>query len=253
MFDNIYVLDGGAYIHKAIFSFQSTLSNIDRWFEPAATTFLRMIIGDLKKVKFCAENSLVILALDGERSWRKDFSDTYKATRKKKREGVESKEWWDEVYGEMNRIVMAVGANTPIHCIKIPRIEADDIGSVCCRYFKDKNITLMSFDADWEQLCFFSNVRLFSPISKKFKKIADPVGILQKKIDKGDVSDEIKGKPRTEEERKIREKIINLINLPQEIEEPIIKELDNIFPKSLKTSNLPISKKLKQSLYKLFT
>jgi 5'-3' exonuclease len=252
MIDNIYVLDAGCYIHKAIFSFQGNLSKTDTWLESASITFLRMIIGDLNKTKFNPEDSIIILAQDGGRSWRKDFSDTYKATRKKKREQLEDGDWWKIMYKEMDDVITMVDNSLPIYCLKLPRIEADDIASVCCRYFKDKSIILYSFDADWEQLCYYDRTRLFSPKSKKFKIVKDPIGVLQKKIDSGDVSDEIKGKPKSESERIIREKIISLLKLPIEIELPIIEALDNIKPKSLQLSKFIAPPRVKRSLVKLF-
>jgi len=100
------------------------------------------------------------------------------------------------------------------------------------RYYKDKEIIIVSSDRDIEMLAVFENVRIFSPITKKFKDIKNPTKILLEKI-QGDVSDNLLEKPTNEKEFEIRKKIVDLTHLPQEIEQPIKEQLDSIHPKNL--------------------
>jgi len=131
--------------------------------------------------------------------------------------------------------------------------EADDIASVACRYYKDKEIILISSDKDWEMLLTFTNVKIYSPISKKFKDIKNPMKVLLDKI-QGDISDNLLEKPSSEAVFKKRKKIVDLINpLPDFVEKPIKEELDKIMPKNLYLHKIPFNSiRLKfEKIYKL--
>jgi len=97
----------------------------------------------------------------------------------------------------------------------------------CCRYFKDNILIIVSTDSDYEQLAEYKNVKLFSPKSKNYKIVKNPTAILAKKIQK-ETADNLITKIVTEEDYKKREMIVNLLRLPEEIENKVIQELSNI-------------------------
>jgi len=227
----VIVLDGGAYMHRAIFAFRNNYN------VPASYTYMRMLVGDLKKLKATLDD-IIIIAQDYGKSWRKDIDTTYKAQRKEGREQIESEDWWKEMYGEFNKFFPRVDEACPWHYIKIYRIKADDIASVACRYYQDREIILCSSDKDWEMLLTYDNVKIFSPRTKKFKKVANPTKVLLEKI-QGDISDNLLTKPSSELEFEKRKMIVNLLELPNHIESEIKEVLDKIMPKNLKLEKVP--------------
>jgi hypothetical protein len=130
--------------------------------------------------------------------------------------------------------------------------EADDIASMVARYYKDKEVILISSDRDWEMLATFENTKIWSPISKKFKDILYPMKVLMEKI-QGDVSDNLLTKPSSEAEFEIRKRIVDLTSLPHEIEQPIKEQLDKILPKNLYLHKIPFRSVAEQVklLYKI--
>lgn len=220
---------------------------------PPTYIYLQMITGYLNILKFNPEQDLVILAMDYG-SWRKKISPVYKSQRKGNREEQETKDWWNKRYEEFNELFKKLDIALPAHIIKIWDCEADDIMSVICKIHKDKEIIGLSSDADWEQLCFYENVSIFSPITKKFKTVKNPMGILLDKINKGDRSDNLLEKPTNESEFEIRKKLVDLINpLPDHIEIPIKEKLMNLPMKNLQIEKIPYNSiRIKfKKLYKL--
>jgi hypothetical protein len=207
-------------------------------------TFMNMVTGYYNILKVDIDD-LIVLSLDYG-SWRKQIDPTYKAQRKEFKLKFKSEEWWQEQYSQFNGLYKKIDESMPIHIIKIYMREADDIMSYASRYYKDKEVVIISSDGDIEMLAYFPNVKIFSPITRKFKVITNPMGILASKI-QGDVSDNLLDKPSSEAEFERRKKIVDLIQLPLEIEQPIKEALDKIMPKNLYIEKVPfpsIRKKL---------
>jgi len=215
---------------------------------PPVYTYLRMAIGYLKQLKFSPED-LVVVAQDFG-SWRKEKDPMYKAQRQEARESKGSGMWWKQRYAEFNDLYDKLSKGSPWHLIKSYKMESDDIGSVCCRYYKDSEVILCSSDRDWEMLTYFPNVKIFSPITKKFKKDIDPMKVLLEKI-QGDVSDNLIVKPKSEKAWEIRKEIVNLQQLPQYVERQVWDELDKIHPKNLKLELIPF-KSVREEFKKLY-
>lgn len=241
----IIVLDWGYIMHRAIFSFMRS-SQV-----PATYTAMRIIIACLKKVGVTIEDK-VIMACDCGKSWRKIEDTNYKAQRKEYRESKEDADWWKEVYSEFNEFEKKLEPNINWNFVRYWGLEADDWASMISRFYTDREIILVSADKDWEQLCAIKNVKIYSPITKKYKLVKDPVKILMEKI-QGDVSDNLLEKPKTEADFERRKRIVNLLELPPHIEQPMRDILNNLPEKSLYLNKLPyhtIRESIKQ-LYKL--
>jgi hypothetical protein len=87
-------------------------------------------------------------------------------------------------------------------------------------------------------LCTIPNVRVFSPYSKKFKEIKNPEKVLLKKI-KGDISDNLLEVPKTEADWEKRKMIVDLIHLPQHIEQIIRPVIESLPIKNLYLNKIP--------------
>jgi 5'-3' exonuclease len=243
--NKVVLMDIGFYMHRAIFSYRKTQQ------VPEVYTFTRMLIGDLKKLQIDLEDTIV-MACDFGRSWRKSLDHNYKAQRKDLREEKETADWWKQRYDNFNNYIPKLEQSLPYHWVRVWGSEADDVISVACRYYKDKEIIICSSDRDLEQLGAYPNVKVFSPISKKFKIIDNPMAILMEKIN-GDKVDNLLEKPSSEAEFELRKRIVNLLELPNEIEQPIKEQLNNLYPKNMYIHKLPFQSIREQIrlLYKL--
>lgn len=216
----VVFVDWGVYLHKAIFA-GTKMQRSPTWL---AST---MIIGDLKKVGVTPDDTIII-ACDshGKGNWRKDLDKQYKSTRKQKREdsGLD----WETHFCLFENLLNEIEFGTPFHVIEIDRLEADDIISAGSRFYKDREMVIISHDSDYEQLFIYPHVKIFSPTSKKYKVAPkNPKSILDKKIRK-EVADDLTSPVTNDEEYKIRKTIVDLSELPEEIESQVISRLEKI-------------------------
>lgn len=227
----VIILDFGYIQHRAIFAFRHNCA------VPVTYTILKMIVGYLKKIGMTPDD-LVIVAQDYG-SWRKLEDKNYKAQRKDYRESLEDADWWKEVYREVNEFVQKLDTSLCWQICKLYNCEADDWISVACRYYTDREIIIVSSDRDLEQLCYYKNVKIFSPMTKKYKLVKNPMKVLMEKI-QGDISDNLIDKPSNEAEFELRKKIVDLINpLPDHIEKPLLDKLKSFLPKNIYLHKLP--------------
>jgi len=245
MANKVIIIDEGYLKHRSIFAFRNNSA------VPATYTFMRMCLACLKKIGITLEDR-IIMACDCGRSWRKIEDANYKAQRKDLRESYEDKDWWTEVYKEFDDYYKKLEPNINWNFVRAWALEADDWISMISRFYTDKEVIIISADRDLEQLCALKNVKVFSPITKKYKLVKDPVKVLMEKI-QGDVSDNLLEKPKTEADFERRKRIVNLLELPPHIEQPMKDVLMNLPLKNLYANKLPyysIREQIKQ-LYKL--
>ena len=209
-----------------IFQFRSIFATLNNPTIPATYTCLAAIIGCLKKIGVTKSDNIIIACDKG--SWRKDFSKEYKADRAEKRK--KSPIDWQSEFEKMNQLLQTLDLSTIFHVIKLPKIEADDIASVCCRVFKDSEIVLVSYDEDWQLLWNYPNVKIFSPMTKRYKlKLANfnVYKLLASKIRK-ETSDNLVSPILNKKQYENRMKIVNLLELPEWVEQSIIAELESL-------------------------
>lgn len=259
--------DYNAEINKDIFIkakklVDTAIANRKLWINSSDYIYFQMILSDLKKIGV-NRNDIIIVAEDGRNSWRKVFLPKYKENRKKLRNNQTKFINWSIEYEKIDKINFKLQHSTNWNFIKLNlifdfmelyfteegekfninqyqdlfinsefSIEADDIQAYAVRYFKDKEIVLITIDEDLEQLCYYKNCKIFNPnlksVTNKSKhgyyRIVDkPLSIISKKIRSGDISDNIlvNKKQDTPYDRDIRQLIIYLLKLPFFIEEKI--------------------------------
>ena len=156
--NKLIVIDWSIFVHRAIFSYRYNRQI------PVEYTALNMILSCLIKIGLDTSDK-VIVACDGRGNWRKDYEAQYKANRKEYRESFDDIDW-NDMWSKFNVLLEKVNESTNWYVIKIDKIEADDIASVCSRYFKDREIILVSYDKDWELLWEYDNVKIFSQLLK---------------------------------------------------------------------------------------
>lgn len=290
----IICIDLGSIIHTAIFQNHAMLQKQkdgkirEDAFIPSSTyNFMNSLISMLKRIGV-SKSDTVILAGDGRNSWRRAFYFPYKKQRKEFRESFDID--WSSEYGKINKIISQLNEaidfqiiwesgtwnyldiiNTPegerlidVEEINEPldvefSLEADDIGAICCSYFKDKEVILVTKDADWTMLCVNPNVKFFSMNLKwkggtgVYKPVDNGWKVLEKKVRLGDVSDNIKvSENDTEKDREIRKLIIDLIHLPEWVMKPVIEILENLPKKECDFSKLPFPNSLAQRFPQIY-
>jgi len=222
------VLDMGLFTHRTYFASLSG-SGMNLKF-----TCMSMMLSCLKIVGV-NKGDLVICACEGLNNWRKQYSTEYKSDRQKI-----PQTFWDE----MNDMMEDIDIATNWAIIKVPTLEADDVMAVACRYFNDREVVLVTYDHDLEQMWAYDNVKIFSPHpkSKKYKIKPKDYNVYQqisKSVEK-EAGDGLKSEVLTKEDRETREMLVNLISLPEFVEEPIKAALDKIdYTKNIRLDRLP--------------
>lgn len=197
---------------------------------------LNCMLSNIKKVGLDKED-LVILATDSEKNWRKDIDKEYKKNRKKLREKQPYE--WNKLFADFRELGEKINQSTPFYSILIDYCEADDIIAVACKKFKDNEKIIIGIDSDLEQLVAYQNVKIFSPLRNNYKTIINPYKVILQKIKK-ERSDNLVGEINTLSDYEKRKKLVNLLDLPKEIEESIDLVLSDLPPKTWNYGSFPI-------------
>lgn len=279
----VIIIDAGICSHICIFAWgaMTKLKNegkisSDIFIPDSDYNYFRMMIGFLKKI-VVKKGDIVIVSVDARNSWRKAFYPIYKGQRKEMRESHQLIDW-NYHYNKINDMNQRLNEATDWYFLKISNfinfdeicntvegkkynieknveediscsygIEADDIQAVVCRAFPDREVVLVTGDADLDMLTHYKNTKIFSTNIKflgsrgLYKIINDPLKIKADKIRKGDVSDNIIVDKHndTEYQRNLRELIVDLLTLPSFVEDPIKNLLLNLPEKKVDYSLLP--------------
>ena len=222
-------------------------------FNPVPTyTLLNSLLSHLKRIGV-QPNDIIILAKD-KKSWRKKYSTEYKKDREEKRSSFEKDTGitFGEEFIKINSLFNTLDITYPFYCIEEEGLEADDIAALICKEFIDKEIILLSFDSDWEQLWFYSNVKIYSPHSARTKK-NNNWKIKPKEFDyKVFLNNELNKKTHnnlgtelaTADALELKMMLINLVDLPEFIisyKDSILKKLDKqkeFIPEIIKSPSL---------------
>ena len=165
--------------------------NMNKTIKPDEGMVRHMILNSLRmyRTKFKEEFGELILCFDSRHYWRRDHFPYYKAGRKKDRK--ESNLDWDAIFSCLNDIKQELKDYFPYKHLEVYGAEADDIIAVLClelEYDNGKTL-ILSGDKDFIQIHPFTNVKQYSPITKKFINGIDPYEYLTEHILKGDTSD----------------------------------------------------------------
>jgi hypothetical protein len=251
----VVVLDMSVLAFKSIFNYELGLKykRDGGFLLPASYTYVSSLISCLKKVGVDSSTK-VILALD-DKSWRKKLCADYKANRKEARDKHTLINWQKE-FDSISRINEQLDYATPFHVLRIPMCESDDIASVASRVFKEDELILATIDSDWQMLAYYQNVKIFNlnfktPAGKGgYIKVSkeDAIKILDKKCRCGDKGDNVLVYPQEDEEgndAELRKTLVNLLELPTEIELAVTEVLQNLPDKQgIKWDALPFKNTL---------
>jgi hypothetical protein len=138
------------------------------------------------KSRFSKYGELVICC-DDKNYWRKKIFPYYKASRKKTRE--ESSLDWAAIFNTLHTIKAEIKNNLPYAVLQVESAEADDIIAVMVERYNNEKIMIVSGDKDFSQLQRYKNVSQYSPITKKFIKVGDPLSYLFEHVIRGDAGD----------------------------------------------------------------
>ena len=251
----VVLIDMSVLAFKSIFNYELGLKykRGGSFLLPASYTYVTSLISCLKKINLNQDDT-VILALD-DKSWRKNLCADYKANRQEAREKHTLIDWQKE-FDAISRVNSQLDYATPFHLLRIPQCESDDIASVATRVFKDREVILATIDVDWHMLAYYPNVKIFNlnfktPKGKGgFVQITkeEALKILAKKCRLGDKGDNVLVYPNEDEnDSDLRKTLVNLLELPQEIELAVTEVLQNLPDKQgIKWEEFPFKNSLGQ-------
>ena len=140
------------------------------------------------KKKFGREYGELVICNDSKGSWRRDIFPLYKESRKEKRKSDDLD--WSMIHSIFDDLRTEFKETFPYKNISIRSVEADDIIAVLCKeHHQQENILIISSDKDFQQLQIFDNVKQWSPLQKKFMECENPKMFLYEHIIRGDRSD----------------------------------------------------------------
>ena len=199
----------------------------------------------------------VVLTYDSRAYWRREIFPQYKHSRRKSRES-DGKDW-NSIFAVLNQIKDEIKEFLPYKVVETYGAEADDVIATLCKHYQSEKVMIVSGDKDFIQLQKYDNVRQYSPITKKHINSVDAIVYIKEHILKGDKSDgvpnvlspdhtftdELRQRPLTS--KKIQsilaqdiddlddelkrnyqrnDKLINLDNIPEELEENILGDFN---------------------------
>lgn len=151
-----------------------------------------MILNNIRMInrKFKEEWGEINFCCDGPNNWRKKAFPFYKANRKKQREENPQNIDWQKLFDFITTIKKELSEEFPYKVLNGSECEADDIiATVCKHYHKEDKILIVSSDKDFIQLHKYEGVKQWSPLTKKFLNVTDPIKFKNELIIKGDRSD----------------------------------------------------------------
>ena len=258
----IICIDSSTLFFPALFSWERQMIDKHKGLHnrvvlPPQYYYFNSITSCLKKIGV-DEGDKVIITLEGK-SWRKDYSASYKAQRAGDREKHTLIDW-DKTWKILGDLHTALDESTDWHFLREWKSESDDICAMVPKVFKDTECVIVTGDKDLHQLAYWPNVKIFN-VNKKvngskgmYEKIDNPLKIIADKVRLGDISDNIlvDKQDDTPEDVELRRLIINLLELPDYIEEAIKKILENLPEKELNLDRLPPFKDVKEKFLKIY-
>jgi hypothetical protein len=149
-----------------------------------------MILNSIRRINkgFRKRFGRIVLATDNSNYWRKSAFQFYKAHRKKDRDdsGID----WPLVFSILNDLREELKANFPYKVMDVSGAEADDvIGVIAKNFHEDEKILIVSGDKDFMQLQKYPNVHQYGPVQDKLLIPDDPQKFLFEHILHGDKGD----------------------------------------------------------------
>ena len=219
-----------------------------------------MILNSVRmyRTMFNQEYGEIVFTWDSRHYWRRDYFPEYKLNRKMSREKDNLD--WNDIYAVLNKIKDELRENLPYKYLEVYGAEADDIIAVLCKKYQNEDIVIVSADKDFIQLHKYPKVKQYSTNTKKMINGIDPNVYIKEHILKGDSSDGIpnvlspdntfvdglRQKPLSKKKIEVmlqtdfdelhdkikrnyqrNEKLINLDNVPEELELHILNEFDS--------------------------
>ena len=232
--NKVIFIDFSIFLYAGVFS----SAKINQY---APYLSLKSILSCLKCIEISPED-MIIIAVDGQKSWRKDIDGAYKANRAEIREKTGLN--FDKHFKDYDALLEQLKTGSPFHVIKIDRIEADDIIGYGVRYYKDHECIIISTDTDFKQLLQYPNVKVFSSKTKAYRIVKYPERVVGQKI-RMEKMDNLVTPIVTQQDYDKRKMIVNLCELPEEVESLIEEQFKPLnWDKAYISNGFPFRKAL---------
>lgn len=149
-----------------------------------------MILNSIRRINkgFRKRFGRIVICTDNVDYWRKSAFPYYKANRKKDRD--ESEIDWTLVHKILDDLRIEIKENFPYKVVNVPGAEADDIIAIITKHFhSQEKILIVSGDKDFMQLQKYEGVHQYGPIQDKLLIAQDPAKFLFDHILRGDKGD----------------------------------------------------------------
>ena len=190
MKNKVIVIDTSTLWFPTVFSWERQIiqkneSNSDRFIMPPHAVYFNSLLSCLKKIGV-EKDDVILLATEGK-SWRKSIAGYYKAQRADDREKHKLIDW-DKQFNYLNKVNEALNEATNWHLIREWNSEADDVLAVACRFYKDKEVILVTGDC----LSGLTKIKMADGSSKLLRNIKEGDKVISydeknKKFVKGNV------------------------------------------------------------------
>lgn len=112
----------------------------------------------LEQQKLFGKADSIIVALEGGKCWRRTLYPNYKAGRHEKR-AADTTVDWQEAFRRLGGLCNVLAASVPWNFVRVEGCEADDVVYVASKEY-DGDVTIISSDSDYKQLCSGSVTQL---------------------------------------------------------------------------------------------
>jgi hypothetical protein len=168
----------------------------DKMIQIARHTILTTLLS--YKRNFGKKYGQIVICLDGDKYWRKQYFPEYKGHRKKNRE--ESTTDWKAIFAIGDQLKHDLTTVFPFKIVRDSSAEADDVIAILCKYTQENELIqegleesvqkflTISTDDDFRQLFKYKNYAQWSPIKRKALTRPEK-NFLIEKIIRGDSGD----------------------------------------------------------------
>ena len=188
MSNKILIIDGYNMIHRCRFKWGGGLADDDN---QIIYNFFRLLKSTISQF----DPDIVYFPLDGKPKARLEADPNYKANRSINTDDQDVLDYWNSFRSQKRYIIDSLMSSYPIRVVHHPDQEGDDLVYYLIKHHHSSDdVTILSSDTDFIQILneYPDNVKLYNPISKKYRQNTDYDYVSWKSM-VGDKADNIPG------------------------------------------------------------
>jgi hypothetical protein len=218
------------------------VQRIERFHTSFGNLYFNILIACLKRL-LISPDDILIIAVSDTISWRSSCEVLNRTNRRT----------YPPSTSDYSKMLTMLHNYSPFYIIKQSSLDSEDIITCATNYYKDNKTIIISSREIFKQLVINPNIRIFSPVAKRFLEIKNPTKELHNFILKNTKSFVGSEKLNEQAYEEASEKY-NLLNLSWSFNSILQPIFDNIDKKEYNIENLsPYYRKNILSIYNSFT